>query len=111
MNLQSLCSKKIFNVFLQEPKRFKQLESHIFRMLSRIGHIFSKLSYVKSSFMKYKMLSLIIEKINGQTSILRGEVVGAYLSITFPSLFTRNLVKFHLMPSMINPPFCDFKYL
>lgn len=46
-----------------------------------------------------------------QTSISRGDVVGAYLSTTFPSLFTRNLVKFHLMPSPNKPPFSDFRNL
>ena len=45
------------------------------------------------------------------SSILRGDVVGAYLSTTFPSLSTRNFVKFHLMPSPNNPPFCNFKNL
>jgi hypothetical protein len=45
------------------------------------------------------------------TSNFKGEVVGAYRSTTLPSLSTRNLVKFHLIPSPRKPPFCDFKYL
>ena len=46
-----------------------------------------------------------------RTSIFNGEVVGAYLSTTLPSLSTRNLVKFHLIPFPKNPPFFDFKNL
>ena len=46
-----------------------------------------------------------------QTSILRGDVVGAYLSTTFPSLLTKNFVKFHLMPSPNIPPFSNFRNL
>ena len=38
-------------------------------------------------------------------------MVGAYLSTTFPSLSTKNLVKFHLMPSPNIPPFWSFKNL
>lgn len=45
------------------------------------------------------------------TSILDGEVMGAYRSTTLPSLSTKNLVKFHLMPLPRSPPFCDFRYL
>ncbi|MFS8006103.1 hypothetical protein Hanom_Chr13g01245341 [Helianthus anomalus] len=45
------------------------------------------------------------------TSNSRGGVRGPYLWITFPSLFTKNLVKFHFMPSTKKPPFSDFKNL
>jgi hypothetical protein len=47
----------------------------------------------------------------GFTSMLRGEVVGAYRSITFPSLSTRNFEKFHLILSPNRPPLLDFKNL
>ena len=46
-----------------------------------------------------------------KTSILNGDVVGAYRSTTFPSLSTRNLVKFHFIPSPKRPPLLDFKNL
>jgi hypothetical protein len=50
--------------------------------------------------------------LNEITSILDGEVVGAYRSTTFPFLSTKNLAKFHLILSPNSPPpFCDFKYL
>lgn len=45
------------------------------------------------------------------TSTLRGDVVGAYRSTTFPSLFNRNFVKFHFMASPNIPPFCDLRNL
>lgn len=40
-----------------------------------------------------------------------GSVVGAYRLIGMPSLFTRNLVKFHLMPLPKVPDCLAFKYL
>ena len=41
-----------------------------------------------------------------------GDTVGAYRSITSPSLFTKNLAKFHLIASPnILPPFAFFKNL
>lgn len=43
------------------------------------------------------------------TSIWNGEVVGGYLSTTFPFLSTRNFSKFHLTKSPKNPPELDFK--
>ncbi|KAJ0910198.1 hypothetical protein HanRHA438_Chr06g0249671 [Helianthus annuus] len=43
--------------------------------------------------------------------MLRGLVVGAYRSTTFPSRSTRNFVKFHLILSPRNPPLLDFKNL
>jgi hypothetical protein len=45
------------------------------------------------------------------TSILDGEVMGAYRSTTLPFLSTKNLVKFHLMLLPRSPPLCDFRYL
>jgi len=52
--------------------------------------------------------NVVIGKTNDLTSILRGDVVGAYLSTTFPPLFTTDLVKFHLMATPKYPPFSDF---
>lgn len=42
-------------------------------------------------------------------SIWKGEVVGGYLSTTFPFLSTKNFSKFHFIRSPRNPPALDLR--
>ena len=45
------------------------------------------------------------------SSVFAGEVVGAYLSITFPLESIRNFVKFHFISDPNQPPFCFFNHV